>query len=236
MNVFNNRNIIAPSQKELWRGYVCFVAYLLVIPTVLSLCVPYFSESGSRAGFLFHLTSSVCNFLLVMILFRNFLFRSRIPFGLLLITCLFGFLGYRGLSAMWSLILVLAESLLPTEASNLNQNTVVDYLNHYSGYMLINVVVLAPVVEEVLFRGVIFAPLCKKNPLLAYVVSGGAFAMIHVLSYIGQQPGSVLLFSAAQYLPAAFVLCWSYQRTRSILAPIVLHGLMNLYSSILTMY
>lgn len=235
MNVFSNRNIIAPSKKELWAGLACFVAYLLGIPILLGLCVPYFSEDSLRANFLYNMTISVCSFLMVLFLFRDFLFRSRVPFGLLLVTTLFGFLGARGLESLWWIVLSFVQMLLPEFPSNMNQELVEEFLTSYKGYMILNVVLLAPFIEEILFRGIIFAPLCEKNPLLAYIASMSAFAFLHVLSYIGVQHWSVLLFSFLQYLPAGFVLCWSYQRTQSIWAPIVLHGLINLYSSIFSL-
>ena len=235
MNVFSNRNIVAPSRKELWGGLICWFAYLLVIPVLLSLCVPYFSQDSIRASFLYNLTSIVCTFLLVVFLFRNFLFRSRLPFRLLLITCLFGFLGARALESLWWILLSFISPLLPESPSNMNQNIVMEFLNTYTGFMLLDVALLAPFVEEILFRGVIFAPLCKKSPLLAYIVSMVAFAALHVISFIGVQHWSVLLFTSLQYLPAGFVLCWSYQRSGSIWSPIVLHGLINLYSSIISM-
>ena len=235
MNVFSNRDVIAPTREELWGGFVCFMAYLLVIPAVLSLCFPIFAEDTPHSLFLYNLTISVCCFLLTLILFRKFLFRSRLPFGLLFVTCLFGFLANRALENLLWLLLSFLQQFLKETPINLNQNTVSAFLNTYRGAMLVNVVILGPFVEEILFRGVIFGPLCKKNIFLAYVASMVAFAALHVISYIGVQHWSVLLFSALQYLPAGFVLCWSYQRSQSIWAPIVLHGLMNLFVSLLSM-
>lgn len=232
MDVFRNRNLIVPSQKELLWGLLCWFSFLLGIPLLVS-AIPFFRESSLRVNFLYDLTVSVCLFVLVLAVFRNFLFRSRLPFFLLLLTCLFGFIGTMGLNSLWGIFLSFLLPFLEESPTNMNQELVNSFLAAYSGPMILNVALLAPFVEELLFRGTLFAPLCKKSPLLAYVVSMTAFAGLHVMSYIGVQHWSVLLFSFLQYLPAGFILCWSYQRAYSIWAPITLHGLMNLYSSLM---
>ncbi len=231
MIVFQNRKVIAPNQKELQGGLLCWLTYLL-LPFLLS-GFSFFHEDSLRSSFLFDLTFSVLCFLLVLIVFRSFLFRSRIPFLLLLLTCFFGFIGTQALSSLWWILLSFLEPLLPEAPSNMNQELVNSFLEHYKGAMLLNVVLFAPFIEELLLRGVIFAPLCKKSPLLAYAVSMTVFSALHVTGFIGVQHWAILLFSFLEYLPAAFVLCWSYQRSQSIWAPICLHGLLNLYSTIL---
>ena len=232
MNVFSNRNLIAPTKKELWGGLACFIAYMIAIPILLQICVPLFSIGGTYAAFLYNISCSVCSFLMVLVVFRKLLFRSQLPMMLLLHTCFFGFIGARALDRLWMLLLSFVQLLLPETPVNMNQDLVVEFMTSYTGYMLLDVVLLAPVIEELLFRGVIFAPLCEKKPILGYAASMTAFAFLHVVSFIGVQHWSILLFSFLQYLPAGFVLCWSYQRSQSIWAPIVLHGLINLYSSI----
>jgi membrane protease YdiL (CAAX protease family) len=84
-------------------------------------------------------------------------------------------------------------------------------------------VVEAPIVEELLFRGVIFKGLGTKLPLWpSILVSGFVFAMVHV--------------SAATLLPlwilgAAFA--WVYAKTGSILAPVSMHFLFNALNLVL---
>ena len=235
MLVFNNRNVIAPSRKELLWGLLCWFCYMVGFPVVFAF-FGVFAEDSLRADFLYNLTISVSCFVLMLLVFRNFLFRSRVPVLLVVTTCLFGYIGNMGLESLNNIFLSLLYPFLPEEAANMNQETVNSFLNNYTGYMLPEVVLLAPVVEELLFRGTIFAPLCKKSPLWAYIVSVGAFAALHVVSYIGIQHWSVILFSFIQYLPAGFVLCWSYQRSQSIWAPILLHGTMNFYSALMILF
>ena len=77
-------------------------------------------------------------------------------------------------------------------------------------------------------RGVLFAPICRRKPWLAYLVTAVLFGLLHTVPYIGTQELSVLALSFLQYLPAGIVLGWAYQRTRSIWGAIALHSLINL--------
>ena len=232
MFVFKNRDVIAPSRKELLWGLLCWFAFMVGFPLLFG-AMGIFAEDSLRANFLYNLTVSVSSFALVLLVFRNFLFRSRLPFYMLLITCLFGFIANMGLESLNNILLALLYPFLQEDPTNLNQEAVNSFLNNYTGYMLLDVILLAPIVEELLFRGTIFGPLCRRSPLWAYIVSIAAFATLHVVGSIGVQHWTVILFSFLQYLPGGFVLCWSYQRSQSIWAPIALHGIMNLYSSIM---
>ncbi len=230
MIVFQNRNVIAPNKKDLLGGMLCWFAFLF-LPFFL-IFIPFFQDDSLRTQFLFELTVSVLTFLLALTVFRTFLYRSRLPFPLLLLTCFFGFIGTQALDSLWGLLLFSLQGLFPEAPTNMNQEAVNAFLESYRVPMILNVVIFAPFIEEFLFRGMIFAPLCRKSPFLGYAVSMFVFAAFHVIGFVGVQHWSVLLYSLLQYLPAAFVLCWSYQRSCSIWAPIVLHGLLNLYSTI----
>jgi membrane protease YdiL (CAAX protease family) len=78
-------------------------------------------------------------------------------------------------------------------------------------------VVLAPVAEEFIFRGVLF-PFVKQLgwPKLAWFGVSFLFALIH---------GSAAIFIPLFVL--ALALTWLYEKTGSLLAPIVVHSLFN---------
>lgn len=79
------------------------------------------------------------------------------------------------------------------------------------------IVLLAPIAEELFFRGVVFnAFLRERGPRLAYLGSAALFAVIH-LSIVALIP--IFLLGLA--------LAWVYDRTGSILAPIVMHAVVN---------
>ena len=84
-------------------------------------------------------------------------------------------------------------------------------------YLGIFAVVLAPVAEEFIFRGVLF-PFVKQLgwPKLAWFGVSFLFALIH---------GSMAIFIPLFVL--ALALTWLYEKTGSLLAPIVVHSLFN---------
>ena len=93
--------------------------------------------------------------------------------------------------------------------------------------VVIGTVLLVPMAEETLYRGLIFGFLYTKNRLAAYLVSAAVFSAIHLLGYIGSYSAPHLLLAFIQYLPAGFVLAEAYRFSGSIFAPIVIHGGIN---------
>ncbi len=85
------------------------------------------------------------------------------------------------------------------------------------GYLAFFAIVLAPVSEEFMFRGVLF-PFVKQLgwPKLAWFGVSFLFALIHV-----NAPTFVPL------LVLALALTWLYQKTDCLLAPIAVHSLFN---------
>jgi len=80
-------------------------------------------------------------------------------------------------------------------------------------------VVLAPLGEEVLFRGVLFTGLRSRIPLWrAYLLSALTFALIHDLAGI----------NIVYFLWFGLVTAWARQRTGGLLVPIALHVGVNL--------
>jgi membrane protease YdiL (CAAX protease family) len=79
------------------------------------------------------------------------------------------------------------------------------------------IVVLAPIAEELFFRGVVFnAFLRERGPRMAYIGSAAMFAVIH-LSVVALLP--IFLLGLA--------LAWVYDRTGNLIAPIVMHAVVN---------
>jgi membrane protease YdiL (CAAX protease family) len=79
------------------------------------------------------------------------------------------------------------------------------------------IVILAPIAEEVFFRGVVFnALLRERGRRWAFIGSSALFAAIH-LSLVALVP--IFLLGLA--------LAWVYDRTRNLLAPIAMHVVVN---------
>ena len=90
-------------------------------------------------------------------------------------------------------------------------------------------VVVAPLVEEVIFRGVLFRALADRGNLgVALVVSSAVFALIHVEVVLSQPAALVGLFTVGMVLAVAFHL------TGNIMVPILGHAVFNAISLSLT--
>ena len=110
---------------------------------------------------------------------------------------------------------------------NVNDDSISGLVQDNYVLMSIGTVLLAPVAEELLFRGLVFGSLYNRNRWLAYTVSVVGFACLHVVGYIGLYPPVHLLLCFVQYIPAALILCWVYARSNTIWAPILLHIAVN---------
>lgn len=108
---------------------------------------------------------------------------------------------------------------------NLNNDAVMEMVAERTGPMTAMTIFLAPIVEEIIFRGGIFCTLINRNRIAAYVVSIAAFSVYHVWNYALQDPGYWLYL--IQYIPASFMLCRCYERTGTIWSSIFLHMLIN---------
>ena len=114
--------------------------------------------------------------------------------------------------------------------SNYNDHSIAAILKGNYFLMLIGTVILVPPVEECLFRGLIFRNLYGKSRWAAYIVSILAFAVIHIIGYIGSYSAIELLMAFLQYLPAGLCLAWAYTKADTIFAPIVIHAAINFIS------
>lgn len=93
-------------------------------------------------------------------------------------------------------------------------------------------VLLAPVTEECLFRGLIFGQLLKKSRPGAYVLSALCFGLLHVMGHLGTYTPMQLALSLLQYAPAGLILAWSYEKSGTIATPILVHGIINAVSMV----
>jgi CAAX protease family protein len=82
------------------------------------------------------------------------------------------------------------------------------------------VIVVAPICEELFFRGFLFRVLRTRMPLwAAALIDGVLFGLVH---------GELVIVPILAAL--GMVLCWVYERTGTLFAPIALHALNNTIS------
>jgi len=91
------------------------------------------------------------------------------------------------------------------------------------GVTLVDTVLLTPVFEEIVFRGLLFATLRRRFGVsLAAVSSAALFAVAHGYGAVG--------FAAVFW--SGLLWAWAYERTGSLLPPMALHATDNLMASL----
>ena len=86
-------------------------------------------------------------------------------------------------------------------------------------------VILAPILEELIFRGGVFGLLRRRSRFAAYGVCLLLFGLYHTWQFALQDP--ICWLYLLEYLPAGFFLCRSYEKTECIWTAVFLHMLNN---------
>ena len=167
----------------------------------------------------------VLNTLFVGIIFHKFLLRSfrGIRFWDLVQAIILGFVLYY--AGNWVFALVVDH--FGITIVSFNDQTVQSLATDNFWLMALSSVVLAPVAEETLVRGLIFGAIRPRSRIAAYGISILFFSLMHVWAYIPTEGLTPVLLAAAQYIPASIALGWTYEKANTIWAPIVLHMAIN---------
>ena len=213
------------TREEQTRGYVFFALFFLVFP-VLKMGVEWFfdhffglylSEAVSAAVYYYIMA------VLTMVVFWSFLRNAGnilmrfLPENLLaLIT---GFAG--------GVILKFLFGLLPWPLEDPNPVSWAEQYAYSPAATVLIVVILVPIVEEVLFRGLLFGSLRKRNRTTAWIASVVLFAVYSVWTFAVACGDARYLILTLQYLPMSLALTWCYDRGGSIWSPILLHAIFH---------
>ncbi len=135
----------------------------------------------------------------------------------------YGYLLYYALSYGVTIIIL----LITGETSNPNNDAVIEEFLANKNIMMAVAAIIAPIVEEILFRGAIFGTIRKNNRVAAYIVSVALFAFYHLWSYFVYDYNPGLFLDLLQYVPGGIVLAWAYEKGRNLWASILLHMIIN---------
>lgn len=113
------------------------------------------------------------------------------------------------------------------QAENLNDLAIAGKLAESPRSMVLIVVVLAPFVEEVLFRGYLFGNIREVSRPAAYLVSCLAFALLHVWQFAAAGRDLAYLLPAVQYVAPGLVLAWTYERSGTLWGSVLVHSIVN---------
>lgn len=220
------------SPGEQIAGTAFFVIYLVVLPFVTGPLFRLVSVLLDVA-----ISASVQNvlyyyilFAATVVIFHGFLARtSRNLLDNLSGACKALALGLIALYGLNELVYRLTNLLLRNQ-TNLNDTTISAQIADAPHMTLLIVVFLAPFVEEVLFRGLVFGNLRTKSPLAAYLVSCLLFALLHVWQFAVVNQDITYFLLMVQYLVPGLVLAWAYDHSGTLWASVGLHAAANALS------
>lgn len=222
------RRFLPPAR---YRGPSIVLMLVLTLVLTTAVTLPFMSDAAALvlgegeltlAGAIVLLTSTQISLLLIA---WAFVFRpNAVAFAMPLLgsnrmRALGAGIGWGSLawivaSALTLAIVVLLERLGVEPEIQLAEQAIAE-LN--PALVVVAVVVLAPIAEEIFFRGVAFnAWLAERGRRFAYIGSAALFAVIHVS-----------LVSVLPIFLLGLALAWIYRRTGSLVGPIAMHATVN---------
>ena len=217
------------SGREKALGGAVLALYLAVLPYVSGPALDLLERLlGTRLG------ESVRNaiyyyvvFALVVIVFWGYLGRTTRAFldrpGGVLASAGLGLVAFYGLNEICGRLL----GLVLEGQVNLNDEAIVGRMVDAPRTTILIVVVLAPVVEETLFRGYVFGNLREYSRAAAYLASSLLFAGMHVWQFVVLQHNLAYLPVMLQYVAPGLVMAWVYERSENLWGSVLLHGMVN---------
>ena len=194
------------TRAEMGRGWVFFALYLTVFPLSMGWVQRAFHGElpVAEANVVYYLLAAT----LVFLVFWTFAFGT----------------GLVGAGVLHLLVM-----LIPLPVQNPNPESYAQQFALSPAATVVILVVLMPLVEEPLFRGLLFGATRRYSRVLGYVLSTLVFALYCVWQFVYTY-GTVdfrylLLF--LQYVPMSLALTWCYDNGGPIWSPIALHMVLN---------
>ena len=215
------RDLMRPGERI--AALIYLPIHIVVLPLVLPY-LPYVTPGLSSLGI--NLVYYITGFAYTLIMFRRFLkagFNAALDApGRFFLSIVLAYAVEVMLSMLLSLLLT---ALGGQSLYSPNNDAIISLAPDGYNQLLAMTVFMAPIVEEVLFRGLVFGSLRRHSRAAAWIVSALLFSLYHVWQYAFSDP--VYLISAVLYLPASLAFNWCYERSGSIWAPILYHMLSN---------
>lgn len=220
------------THTERVAGTIFFLVYLLVLPLLadklftLAEVLLDTTIGESLRNVLFYYTL----FAVTILLFHSFLARTSSRFldnlNRSLSSFLLGLLVFYGANEL----LYRVFNVLFHSHTNLNDMTIAAQINSAPRMTALIVIFLAPFVEEVLFRGLVFGCLREHSRLVAYAASCLLFAFLHVWTFALSSFDFSYLILMVQYLVPGLIFAWVFDHSGTLWTSILLHATVNALS------
>lgn len=205
--------------KALW----CWMAFqYLLLPQMVSFALGVFF-SDALVNFVYHLLSFLGVFLIVGESLSSSFRRASAQWKRCALIVAAALAVYY---VCFFAVSALVSHFAP-DFGNRNDDAMLRYFGEGFGLTAAVTILLAPLTEEILFRGLLFSGLRRVSRLGAYLISSLCFASIHVAGYLGTYSPLQFSLALAQYLPAGLILAFSEEKSGTIVVPIVIHMVIN---------
>ena len=203
-----------------WGDLLTLLGVFIVATVLGSLLTGILQKMGSVSVGFGSFLGYVIQFSLVII-FGLFQRKIRSPKGTRLLK--FGLAKLDFVIILWGTIMVLATGVVIEPLLNLFPETYLDRLGNImaaGGWMMFTSIVIAPIMEEILFRGILQDALMRKyGAFVGILIASAVFGIVHL---IPQQVVNAFMIG--------IVLGYIYYRTGALLPVILIHCINNAIS------
>lgn len=222
------------------------IGFILLVPTYLFI-TPIFVEAGLyfyvkyvhildyyTLNVFLNFFSTLISMLFAVVLFKDFLienikkFKENL-FGNMIWSATAGIGIMYFISYISNIIITLVLGNSDTASNQLLFESLIE---KNFAFMALQAILFAPVVEELIFRGLIFRSLRGYNMYLAHFVSAFLFGFIHI--YQGLFAGDMTqLLYLLSYGGMGFAFSLAYEKKKTIVVPMLVHFLNNLIATVI---
>lgn len=217
------RNLM--TDRERFCSLVYLPIHFFILPMTLGFLLYLYPFTSTQINLIYY----ALGLFFVLIFMLKFL---RANFDVALDNALMTFwaisMGFT-LNFLLAVILQFLSSAVGLDLSSTPNNEAVVYLTTEDFNMTYAMVVyMSPMVEEVLFRGLLFGVVYEKfGKKRAYLISILVFSLLHTWQFILIDGDLSYLIYTLNYIPGSFALAYCYEKCANIWGPIGLHMFIN---------
>ena len=217
------------TKKESAFGIAYIFFHTLILPFLIGLAAMYagFDLSDARFDLVYYIISAALTVIFMRSFIReNYAALVEDPLNALGVTLRAFAFYYLSVIVLSLLLGGLVEDAGPNQEA-LEAIYAIDPVGS-----IITGVLLAPVAEELMFRGALFGTLRRRSRLAAYAVTVFLFAFYHLWDSFLFDFSPELFVHLVFYMAPGAALCYAYESSGTIYAPLILHMVINLLSSL----
>ena len=212
------------TKGELILGWIWLVVHMFVFPLLIPMLVVVFPEiTEIQINALYYGISLSVVLLFGMKMLRREFDHLMDRFFRCVKAVFVGYFVWYGMSMIMAAIM----AALSIEATPPNDAAVDLMAKESYNITLVISVIAAPILEEILFRGVLFQSIRKHSRIMAYIASLAIFGVYHTWQFAVMYQDPIYLLYSLQYIPITFAITWSYEYSGSLWTAIFFHASNN---------